>query len=307
MLLNYYLQKLDYKEMPRFMEKYLSVPSLLRLKNVSYFCGMDYASKDIYKFRETISRYDHSLTCALLTYKLTGRSMDTLAALFHDISTPCFSHVIDYMNKDYNLQESTEEYTEEILKNDSYFINCIKKDKIALEDIANFKKYPIVDNERPKLCTDRIDGIILPGISWTKHVTKEDIVKCIDALEVYTNEENDLEVGFNNLQTARRMVMLSDEISKTCMTNEDNYMMILLSKITKLAIKKGLLNYKDLYYLNEVTAFDILEKTSDKEIKNLLNTFKTITKKEIPTTVIENIKVKRLNPLVNGHRLTREN
>ena len=112
-MLEQYLTMLGIEEMPEFLIKYLSVPSLVRLKKIGYFCGMDYASKDVYDFQEVISRYDHSLTVALLTWKLTKNRIKTLAALFHDISTPCFSHVIDYMNKDYANQESTEEKTEE--------------------------------------------------------------------------------------------------------------------------------------------------------------------------------------------------
>ena len=48
MYLKYYLEQLDYSHLPNFLIKYLKTPSLLRLKDVGYFCGMDYASKDIY-------------------------------------------------------------------------------------------------------------------------------------------------------------------------------------------------------------------------------------------------------------------
>ena len=100
-------------KIPRFLNKYLEVPCLVRLKNIGYFCGMDYASKNIYNFSEYISRYDHSLTTALLTYKLTKNKTKTLASLFHDIATPCFSHVIDYMNKDYENAFSQPTVSEE--------------------------------------------------------------------------------------------------------------------------------------------------------------------------------------------------
>ena len=123
-LLEYYLDKLNYKTKPQFLEKYLQTPCLLRLKKVGYFCGMDYASKDIYNFKEKITRYDHSLTVALLTWKCSKDMKATIAGLFHDIGTPCFSHVIDYMNKDYEKQESTEQYTEKILRNDMYLKKC---------------------------------------------------------------------------------------------------------------------------------------------------------------------------------------
>ena len=71
MYLSFYMNLLGYNEMPYFLKKYLKSPILLRLKKVGYFCGMDYASKDIYDFREYISRYDHSITVALLTYRFT--------------------------------------------------------------------------------------------------------------------------------------------------------------------------------------------------------------------------------------------
>ena len=103
-------------EIPSFLNKYLELKILKRLKRVGYFCGMDYGSKHIYDFGYKISRYDHSLTTALITWKFTKDKRQTLLALFHDVSTPCFSHVIDYMNKDYENQESTEEKTEIILK-----------------------------------------------------------------------------------------------------------------------------------------------------------------------------------------------
>lgn len=135
---------------------------------------MDYASKNIYDFKEKITRYDHSLTVALLTWKCTKDMKATIAGLFHDVATPCFSHVIDYMNKDYEKQESTEEYTEKILRNDEYLKKCLKEDNIEIEDIINFKKYNIVDNDRPKVCSDRLDGVILTGISWTKNINYEE-------------------------------------------------------------------------------------------------------------------------------------
>ena len=53
MLLNYYLELLGIQEMPEFLKKYLKIPSLTRLKKIGYFCGMDYASKNIYSFKNS--------------------------------------------------------------------------------------------------------------------------------------------------------------------------------------------------------------------------------------------------------------
>ena len=91
-ILDYYKELLDVEHVD-FIKKYLEVPSLKRIKEVGYFCGMDYASKEIYDFKEYITRFDHSLTTALLTYKITKNKIYSLAALFHDVGSPCFSHV----------------------------------------------------------------------------------------------------------------------------------------------------------------------------------------------------------------------
>ncbi len=298
-----YFNLLSGGKVPSFLTKYLTIPSLVRLKDVGYFCGMDYASKEIYNFKEKISRYDHSLTVALLTWTLTGDKKVTLAGLFHDIATPCFAHVIDYMNKDYENQESTEEYTDKIIKNDEILQKFLKEDNISVEEIINFKKYTIVDSSRPKLCADRLDGIILNGIALTKNIFKKDIVEIVNDLEVYENEYMENELGFKTQSIALKVLDISNEINRIFHTNEDKYMMELLAEITKMAIDNKVINYDDLYYLVEPTLFDKIRNSKIKKLEDLLSKFETVLVSEIPEVVIENVKNKDLNPLVGGIRL----
>ena len=303
MYLNFYLKQLGYDKIPEFLLKYLKTPSLLRLKKIGYFCGMDCASKDIYNFREYISRYDHSLTVSLLTYKLTKEKKATLAGLFHDISTPCFSHVIDYMNKDYEKQESTEEYTEKILNKDTYLLNCLKEDNIRIEDIINFKKYTIVDNDRPKLCADRLDGVILTGIGWTKNLTKLDIKEIVKNMQVFQNEDGEKEIGFKSSSIAQKVLEVSNSIDIYCHSKEDNYMMELLAKITKNSINRKYLLYDELYSYNEQEVFDLIKNAKDEELRTLISHFENIKKEEIHNIENPKIKIRKLNPIANGMRL----
>lgn len=303
MYLQYYLEQLGYSEMPEFLVKYLKAPSLLRLKKIGYFCGMDYASKDIYKFREYISRYDHSLTVSLIVYKLTKSKEATLAGLFHDIATPCFAHVIDYMNGDYEKQESTEEYTEAILSKDKYLLSCLKKDNIDISDVTDFKKYTIVDNDRPKVCADRVDGVILTGIGWTKNINLNDIKDIVFAMRIYKNEEDEDEIGFESLEIAKMIVDINRVIDKYCHSDEDNYMMQLLAKITKLAIDNHYILYDDLYRTDEEMLFNLFHKIDDDKIKELIYEFENKKRKDIPKVNLPNVKVRKLNPLVNGMRI----
>ena len=302
-MLKYYLELLGYSDMPDFIIKYLSCPSLIRLKDVGYFCGMDYASKDIYDFREYISRYDHSLTVALIVYKLTHDKKTTIAGLFHDIATPCFSHVIDYMNKDHEKQETTEEYTDFVIENDIWLCHCLEEDGIYLGDIVDFKKYSIVDNDRPKACADRIDGVVLTGIGWTKNISKNDIKNIVIAMRLFKNENEELEIGFNSLEVAKLVLKVSESIDSYCHSKEDFYMMELLAKITKYAIDMNIICYDDLYKLNEKELFNILEESSDLYLKELIMEFKTKKKEDIEDVKVSNVKIRDLNLLVNGERL----
>lgn len=284
-------------KIPRFLNKYLEVPCLVRLKNICYFCGMDYASKEVYDFRELITRYDHSLTVALLTWRFTHDKKATIAGLFHDVATPCFAHVIDYMNKDYANQESTEEYTEEIIKNDKELRRCLRIDKLKYSDICDFKEFSIVDNKRPKLCADRYDGLILTGYNWTKSIELSDILEFTDNLCLHMNEDNILELGFKDRDICNRVLKVSDEIDLICHSNEDNYMMELLADITRITISKNIIEYKDLYYLTEVELFDKIRNSDDDELLKLLDKFYNIKASEIPDTIMIDVKKRDLNPL----------
>ncbi len=306
-IIDYYKKLIGIDNMPEFLKKYLTVPSLNRIKYISYFCGMDYASKDIYDFKEYVTRYDHSLTVALLTYKLTKDKNATIAALFHDIASPCFSHVIDYMNKDYVNQESTEEYTERIIRDDKKLLKLLKEDGIEVEDITNFKKYPIVDNKRPRLCTDRIDGIIYTGAFWTKEIDKDLIKEIVDSLEIYTNEDDIDEIGFNNMDIVNKIMIINENIDIICHSKEDNYMMELLASITKEAIELGIISYDDLYIEKEVDILDKIKKEANTSLKNKFNKFENIKLDEIEELDLPYIKKRDILPLVNGKRIEIKN
>ena len=51
----------------------------------------------------------------------------SLSGLFHDIATPTFAHVIDFLNDDAEKQTSTEEGTETIINNSEQIQNVLKK------------------------------------------------------------------------------------------------------------------------------------------------------------------------------------
>ena len=288
---------------PEFMKKYLELDIMKRLKGISLLCGMDYASKAVYDFPYYISRYDHSVNVALITWKLTHDKTETIAALFHDISTPVFSHVIDYFNNDLERQESTEELTGDILRGSLELNKCLEEDNIDIEDVINFKKFSIVDIDRPGVCADRIDGTICSAINWIKSVSGKECASIIDDLTISKNENGVREIAFRSMDKATLFTRLNDEINQATHTNNDNYMMNLLSDIVRISIEEGITDYKSLFYITERELIECIEDNLDlnEELKNKWNIFKSI--KEIPIIEMPVIKNKIINPLVVDKRL----
>jgi len=182
-------------------------------------------------------------------------------------------------------------------------LKCLKKDKINVNDIIDFKKYTIVDNDRPKLCADRLDGVLLTGMFWTKDLNIKDVKEILNSIEVYKNENNEEELGFNNLEIAKKVMSVSDNIDVFCHSKEDNYMMELLANLTKFAIDHRYLGYEELYYYDEDFIHKVFESIKDENFIRRYNKFKNIKKENIIDLKMPYIKKRELKLLVNGKRI----
>ena len=298
-----YLKYQQYiSDIPDFLYKYLDLDIMLRLKDISVLCGMDNASKDIYNFKFYMSRFNHSLNVALITWRLTNDKTQTLAALFHDVSTPVFSHVIDYMNGDYVNQESTESKTKDVLLSSRILLDYLKEDNIDINNIIDFKSYSIVDLPRPALCADRLDNLIGGGMCWAKNVELSDAKSIIDNLTTSINEKGQREITLYSLELCKYLRYINNEINRLTHTQEDTYMMMLLASITKCLIKNNVISYDDLYKLTEPQIVYIIKRNLDiPELCRMWNTFRTITK---PVPMVDmKIKEMSLEPYYKGRRI----
>ena len=152
------------KEYPIFIDKYINTKELQRLKHIGQFCGCDYTK--LYSCKYWYSRLDHSIACALMTYNFTKNKTQTLGALFHDLGTPAFSHCIDFLLNDSENQESSEKSIDEIISNSKEILKLLEKDNIEVYDVTNIDKYTILENQKPKLCVDRLEGVLHTALIW---------------------------------------------------------------------------------------------------------------------------------------------
>ena len=243
---------------PDFLDKYLNTKTLNRIKFITQFCGCDYTK--LYNPLFMYTRFDHSLVVAHMTWHFTHDKISTIASLLHDVGTPCFAHSIDYVFGDYLNQESSEKKITDVLANDKEILKLLKEDGIELSDLEDLSKYPILENTSPKLCCDRLDGVLSSCYIWLHTHKLLEIKEVYDNLIVLSNEYGNPEIGFKDSDIALKFVDMVLVYAKELQGNKDKYVMKFVSEMVKLASEKKFITLEDLYTKKEREIIDIFEK-----------------------------------------------
>ena len=256
-------------EIPEFLEEYIDTEPMQKQAGISVSCGTIYSKM----FDELwYSSLDHSVAVALIVWNFTKDKKQTLAGLFHDIATPVFKHCIDFMNGDYEKQESTEELTEKIIRNSDSIMKLLNRDGIKVEEISDYHIYPIADNDTPQLSADRLEYTLSNGLGVRMKLWNLDEVREIyQNIEVQKNEDGIEELGFKDKMLAEKFVKNMSKLSKSYISNNTKITMQFLADIIKKMNQKGLINKEDLYKLSEK---DVIKKIENCEYDNISKCFK---------------------------------
>ena len=119
-----------YSELPQQLLPMAEAPAMQRLKHVGMHCGCEYTAYPIY--RDAVapySRYTHSLGTAAIVWHFTRDLKQAVAAMLHDIATPAFAHVVDFLNGDHLRQESTESRTRAMIASSPELMALLDKSR----------------------------------------------------------------------------------------------------------------------------------------------------------------------------------
>lgn len=297
------------EKLPDFLNKYLSLPLMTRLKNIGLLCGTDWTT--LYKNRFYYSRYDHSLGVALIIWHFTKDKAQTLAGLFHDVSTPVFSHVADFRKGDALTQSATEEPNALMLKEDKNLPRLLSEDGLTLEQVLDYHKYPVADNEIPCLSADRLEYMFPSGMALEGSWTMEEIRRVYNDLAVLKNEEGIDELGFCTLEAAELYCYRFANTGHILQLNENKLTLQLLAEVCRLALEAGLVQEEDFMTLGESDVINRFEKYaenhSEEKFSVYYRTFRKMTSIEhtsapLPAethfSVSLKVKQRYINPLV---------
>lgn len=276
-------QRILSEDYPFFIDKYLDLEIMQKLKTRGQFCGADYTK--LFPVRYRYTRYDHSIVSALMTWHFTHSKKQTVAALLHDLEMPAFSHCIDYVKGDYEKQESAELDLKDILLSSKELLSCLKDDGISVSDLIPIAQYPIVDIERPGICVDRLDGVLHTNLIWLQTWELSDVKRVYDKMRPMPNENGKLEIGFSSIEEALDFYKGAHTYSIVLQQNEDKLMMQLIADVLKDLVQSEIISVEDFYHLSEE---DIIKVIKQSKWSSLWNTFNELTQIDRSETIPEN-------------------
>lgn len=297
------------EEFPEFLNDYIAVLEMQRLDYINQICGAYWRKENIYG-KDMYSVLRHSIGVALIIWNFTKDKKQTIAGLFHDIATPAFKHCIDFLNGDAEKQESTEEETLDIIKNSKEIMSLLNRDGIKIEEISDYKMYPIADNKTPKLSADRLEYTFMNGYYYGENWNLEDIKEIYEDISVFENEEKIKEIGFKSVNIAERFVEGASKLWPLWISAEDTISMYFFADVIKKMYEEKYITKENLYELSEQEIIRRIKLCENKEISNsyekFMNTNNFVECEEYKTDrfcVDRKVKRRYINPLVKDRRV----
>ena len=261
-------------EIPDIIRELTDTQEMQRLSDIGMHCGCEYTSVPLYAgSRRQYSRLTHSIGVAMIVWNFTHDAIQATAGMLHDIATPVFAHTIDFMNGDHMTQESTEVRTHAHIAESCRILHILQQYHIDIDDVSDYHKYPIADNDTPMLSADRLEYTLGNGFC-VHNMPLAEIEEIYYGLAVLINEQGCAELGFISISSALKFAALSMRNSLFYVSNEDRYLMQHLADIIRKAIDSGVLSENDLY----TTESDVITKlTANDELSSAWRGYRDIT------------------------------
>lgn len=238
------------KSIPSFISILASAARMQRLRKVGMNCGCEYTSWPLFKALRPYSRYEHSLGTALIVWNFTLSPEQSIAALFHDISTPCFAHSIDFMLGDYKNQEATETRTRDMIESSAEIVSVLSDMGLEVDQVCNYHIYPAADSPAPHLCADRLEYSLRNMVNYGV-CTAETAERLYRDVILVENECGFEEFAFRTFESGQDFAFNALRCSHVYACEEDRYTMQILSELVATAIGRGTITADDLYDLTE--------------------------------------------------------
>lgn len=267
-------------EFPEWMLDYIYTPEMQRIDKIGVSCGTQY--NKIYNVKLDYTNLMHSVGVALILWNFTKDKKQTLAGLFHDIATPVFKHTIDFMNGDYEKQESTEDRTEQIIKNSKEIMKLLERDNIKVEEVCNVHIYSLADNSSPRLCADRLEYNLADGV-FQKVVFNgvKEVERYYNNLIIVKNEDGEDEFAFKDITICEEFIHTIVNLWPRWIEDSNRACMQLIADILKSLYIKKYIDIDYLYTHSEEEIIHLIQTCDDEYIRIAFEKYQNATIEDV--------------------------
>ncbi len=166
---------------------------LINSKAIQRLKGIDQAgySKPFYAYSR--NRYDHTIGVFLLLRKYGASIEEQIAGLLHDVSHYAFSHAIDYILKEGDVdKQDLQDRSKKKFLIKSDIPSILEKYGYDIDYVFDEEHFPLLETSLPDICADRIeyslkDTLILLGKDIEEVRKIESDLRINDEKEWYFN------------------------------------------------------------------------------------------------------------------------
>lgn len=213
----------------------LQSPTMLRLQGINQL-GIPPIYDPTTVF---FSRFDHSVGVMVLLRNLGAALNEQVAGLLHDSSHTAFSHTIDWVLGTREREDYQDKTLVSFLER-SEAPAILSKHGLQLEDVTDHHRFPLLEQEAPKLCADRVDYALRELVERNGPPARL-VPEMVAGLTV-----SDEQIIFNDLRPARFFAWNFSRLQqKSWGGREHRIRNYLFAEILKEALRTGVLTMAD--------------------------------------------------------------
>lgn len=230
---------------PPLLRHLAATAPMARLRQVGMNCGCEYTDFPRFRRLAPYSRFRHSVGVGLIVWHFTHDEAQAAAGLLHDVSTPVFAHVVDFLNGDHMTQTSTENGTAALIAGDRGIRRVLAAHGLTPEQVSDYHRYPIADNDSPRLSADRLEYTLGNAVAYG-FIRPEQARAFYRDLTVAVNEDGAPELAFRTREAASAFTSAALRCARVYVADEDRFAMEALAALLRQALDRGVLDRADL-------------------------------------------------------------
>lgn len=131
---------------------------LINSKAIQRLKGIDQAGYSKPFYAKSRNRYDHTIGVFLLLRKYGASIEEQIAGLLHDVSHYAFSHAIDYILKEGNIdKQDLQDRSKRKFLMRSDIPDILKRYDYDIDYVSDEEHFPLLETSLPDICADRIE------------------------------------------------------------------------------------------------------------------------------------------------------